>query len=163
MEARLKAGPSPCAMACNQIWGIPVIEPARPAWRSRVVWSAPECKYIEAAQVAFKFPPYLNLFNLLLCQCLQDFKEKLDFKPTITCIFCICCSVRSWGREWQSVKKKTFHLHSTEGSLNSLHPGQLLQILDPLLDGNTSQLLRNPLQALHPLLQPKRHLCKWRR
>ena len=31
------------------IWGIPVIEPARPAWRSRVVWSAPECKYIEAA------------------------------------------------------------------------------------------------------------------
>ena len=49
MEARLKAGPSPCAMACNQIWGIPVIEPARPAWRSRFAWSAPECKYIEAA------------------------------------------------------------------------------------------------------------------
>ena len=44
--------------------------------------------------------------------------------------------------------------------MNPLHARKVLQILDSLLDGNSSQLMRNPLQPLHALLQPKRHLCE---
>ena len=44
--------------------------------------------------------------------------------------------------------------------MNPLHARKVLQILDSLLDGNSSQLVRNPLQPLHALLQSKRHLCE---
>ena len=52
------------------------------------------------------------------------------------------------------------NLHSSKGAMNPLHARKVLQILDSLLDGNSSQLMRNPLQPLHALLQSKRHLCE---
>ena len=45
--------------------------------------------------------------------------------------------------------------------MNPLHPRKVLQILDSLLNGNSSQVMRNPLQPLDALLQSKRHMCKW--
>ena len=45
--------------------------------------------------------------------------------------------------------------------MDPLHPRKVLQILDSLLYGNSSQVMRNPLQPLDALLQSKRHMCKW--
>ena len=103
IEERLKAGASPCAMACTQGWGSPVIKPGSwPASRSHVAWSAPACTDIQTEQ--FPFWPTWTFWTCCFVRACKISKGHFYFGPKITCIFCTCCSVRSWGGEWPGVQ-----------------------------------------------------------